>query len=51
MSDPAKDSLARLDIDLVRRIDDVCRRFEAVCAWFRILWSAAVSAECALTSA
>jgi WD40 repeat protein len=29
MSDPAEDSLARLDIDLVRRIDEVCRRFEA----------------------
>jgi WD40 repeat protein len=29
MSDPAKDSLAGLDIDLARRIDEVCRRFEA----------------------
>ncbi len=29
MGDPAKDSLARLDIDLARRIDEVCRRFEA----------------------
>jgi serine/threonine-protein kinase len=28
MGDPAKDSLARLEIDLVRRIDEVCRRFE-----------------------
>jgi serine/threonine-protein kinase len=29
MSDPSKDRLARLDIDLARRIDETCRRFEA----------------------
>ncbi len=29
MGDRARDSLARLDIDLARRIDEVCRRFEA----------------------
>ena len=29
MSDPARDNLSALDIDLARRIDEVCRRFEA----------------------
>jgi WD40 repeat protein len=29
MSDPAKESLAGLDIDVARRIDEICRRFEA----------------------